>query len=426
MPARRTARRTLLATAIAVGVVIGGTASAEAAQTRDEAVAGRAQVAADASVPAGWTGAFETCSVGSESAASQEATRRTLNLLRSWAGLGPVTWDPALNERALAAAMLMGANGQLSHGPPPSWRCWSQQASDGASTSNLYLGLSGAAAIVGYLDDAGIPSLGHRRWVLDAGAVTMGTGSTGTTNALTVIGNQQQTIAPLTTAAWPPAGWLPSEWVPGRWSVQLNGDPNQPPIDTTGATVSMTIDGQPVSVSDVADLGGGFGAGHTLAWTPALPDLASADHTVAVTIDGLEGGGYGSPAASYVVNTVTAPPAPPRPGVVPRPGTIWGPPFDTTPDDEPTDTGTLKGTQPPPARKRLRVTVRVLRRRVTLKITGPSTRGLRCALQRRGDPRRPYRACPSGTVFRQLRRGSWTVRVKDPQGRKARRTFGIR
>jgi hypothetical protein len=47
--------------------------------------------------------------------------------------------DSALDADAQAAALIMDANGALSHQPPPSWDCWTQSGYDGADNSNLYL-----------------------------------------------------------------------------------------------------------------------------------------------------------------------------------------------------------------------------------------------------------------------------------------------
>ena len=48
--------------------------------------------------------------------------------------------NPAYNEGAQAAALLMAANQQLSHSPPASWRCFSADAAASAGRSNLMLG----------------------------------------------------------------------------------------------------------------------------------------------------------------------------------------------------------------------------------------------------------------------------------------------
>ncbi len=63
--------------------------------------------------------------------------------------------DQQLNADALAAALMMRAANRLSHSPGPGWPCYSPQGADGAGRSNLFLGRSGASAMLGYVDDDG-------------------------------------------------------------------------------------------------------------------------------------------------------------------------------------------------------------------------------------------------------------------------------
>lgn len=84
----------------------------------------------------------------------------------------------------------MAAQGDLSHDPPSTWKCWTQVGHDGAASSNLYLGETGASAIAGYMADTGVPSAGHRRWIIYSAQRVMGSGSTSSSNALYVFGSQ--------------------------------------------------------------------------------------------------------------------------------------------------------------------------------------------------------------------------------------------
>ena len=105
-------------------------------------------------------------------------------MLRDFAGVQPVTFDPALSQKALAAAVMMRAAGTLSHGPGTSWPCYSCGGSRGApptpTSAQFYWG---ASAMTAYVQD-----LGHRGPVLDPRVATMGTGSTDSTNALWIYG----------------------------------------------------------------------------------------------------------------------------------------------------------------------------------------------------------------------------------------------
>src|SRR5688572_3343747 len=97
--------------------------------TRNAAIEAYRSVVADERVDAGWTGSVQGCVVGEESPASLAATLHTVNTLRSFAGIGDVSFDQAFNHRALAAALMMRAANDLSHTPGPDWPCYSE---DGA------------------------------------------------------------------------------------------------------------------------------------------------------------------------------------------------------------------------------------------------------------------------------------------------------
>jgi hypothetical protein len=175
---------------------------------------------------------------------------------------------------------MMRAKNDLSHNPDPAWPCYSDDGYNGASHSNLFLGASGPQAMVGYVDDGGVDSLGHRMWVLDPGAAIFGSGSTGTTNALYVVSFDTRTpVPPATTVAWPPSGWVPWQWVFGDWSVHVDGDGQTVSVQDPQVTVS--IDGQPVGVHDVRSLG------TSIAWRVDLADdLKQKDHVMHVTVSG--------------------------------------------------------------------------------------------------------------------------------------------
>lgn len=100
-----------------------------------------------------------------------------LNLIRNLHGLSPVTYDYQHDQEVMRAALMMSANNDLNHVPPPSWKCYNLEGAHGAQTSNLYL--EGGFGIdhnnlfllendlVAWLIDFGVESSGHRRWLLD-------------------------------------------------------------------------------------------------------------------------------------------------------------------------------------------------------------------------------------------------------------------
>ncbi len=301
--------RAVLIVALAAIALAAPAGALAAPSDRDTALEQYRAVLDDEGVDAGWTGSVNGCVVGEESQASLGATLRTVNTLRSFAGVGPVAFDPALNQRALAAALMMKAANDLSHTPGPEWPCYSEDGAQGAGTSNLFLGASGATAMVGYVDDEGVESLGHRRWLIDPAATTFGSGSTGTTNALTVIGPSSTPVATGTTVAWPPAGWVPWAWIFNTWSIALGGDLDQNAFDTSAAKVEVRMGGEPLPVANVQTLDDGYGTGRTLSWNVDIPGTAiSANRELNVTIDGVTRSGTQFP-ISYTTNTFLVPDA---------------------------------------------------------------------------------------------------------------------
>lgn len=100
-----------------------------------------------------------------------------LNLIRALHGLSPVTYDYQHDQQVMRTALMMSANNDLNHVPPPSWKCYNVDGAQGAQTSNLYLeGGSGIDQnnllalendLIAWLIDFGVESSGHRRWLLD-------------------------------------------------------------------------------------------------------------------------------------------------------------------------------------------------------------------------------------------------------------------
>jgi uncharacterized protein YkwD len=229
-------------------------------------------------VPAGWTGDHATCGAGTTSEAFREAMLQRINYFRAMAGLpGNVTFDPTYNGKAQAAALIMSANGDLSHDPDPGWTCYSEAGSEAAGKSNLYLGRYGPDAITGYVKDpgAGNGAAGHRRWILYPPQEAMGTGDVppisgyASSNALYVLGTFGERPEPRDGfVAWPPPGYVPYPVVFPRWSFSY------PNADFSGATVAMSSEGSAISVVQ-EELRSGYGD-NTLVWRPyAMESYAS-------------------------------------------------------------------------------------------------------------------------------------------------------
>jgi uncharacterized protein YkwD len=184
------------------------------------------QYAARQSLPTGWLGgSLLGCLPGMSSLSSNAATLSALNYVRSLAGLAPVRLSSTLNASAQRAALMMSANGALSHDPTTRWKCYSSAGDAAAHRSNLllaYPSITSGQIIDLYMDDpgSGNVAVGHRRWLLNPFTTTVGTGSTNTANALTVVGPTDGSRPNPKYVGWPTAGYFPNALEPnGRWSL---------------------------------------------------------------------------------------------------------------------------------------------------------------------------------------------------------------
>jgi len=217
-----------------------------------------------------WSGSHARCDPGTTSPAFQQAILTRINYFRAMAGVpAEVTFFEDSILKAQAAAFLMSVNGKLSHNPPTSWICYSALAYEGASSSNLFLGVYGWDAITGYMQDPGDgnDAVGHRRWILYPQTQTMGTGDIppvsgyNASNALRVFDEYLWEPRPETRdvfVAWPPPGYIPYPVVFTRWSFSY------PAANFSASTVSMREEGKLLTII-VAPVVDGYGE-NTLVW----------------------------------------------------------------------------------------------------------------------------------------------------------------
>ncbi|HEX8303088.1 CAP domain-containing protein [Sphingomonas sp.] len=117
------------------------------------------------------------CQAGTLHPAVTASLLTSLNNVRALHRLPPVVYSPSDEASAQQSALIMAANGQLSHTPPASWACYSSLGASGAAASNLYGGvgtgltlLSEEQIVAGFMTEINnlvIESVGHRRWLLD-------------------------------------------------------------------------------------------------------------------------------------------------------------------------------------------------------------------------------------------------------------------
>jgi uncharacterized protein YkwD len=202
-------------------------------------------------VPTGYNGDDSRCVAGGVSGASLNATRNAVNFVRSLGGLAPVSFNSALNSRSQQTALMMSANKALSHAPSRSWRCYTSTGAANAGRSNLALAYPKitSAGVVGlYMQDPGGSNygVGHRRWLLNPFATSMGSGSTNVANAITVIGPSSSARPNPTFVSWPSAGWFPNTIEPsGRWSLSAGNRG----VSFARSTVAVYRNGHRISAS---------------------------------------------------------------------------------------------------------------------------------------------------------------------------------
>ena len=227
---------------------------------------------ASAGTPDEWSGDVSICDAGTTSPQFRRDVLVRINYFRAMAGVpAEVTLLEAYNNKAQQAALMMSANGALSHYPPTSWRCYSDAGFEAAGNSNLSLGDYGWDAVFGQMQDNG-PSngpVGHRRWILHPQTRQMGTGdvpggeSFRPANALWVLDNHTWDVRPPTRdpfVTWPPPGYVPYQVVFPRWSFSY------PDADFSTASVTMTVGTEEVSLAQEQPV---MGAGeNTLVWVP--------------------------------------------------------------------------------------------------------------------------------------------------------------
>ncbi len=179
-----------------------------------------------------WNGSTETCDPGKLTAADQEKFLRALNYVRRVAGVpDKCILREEWNAKCQAAALMMSANGDLSHNPPKEWNCFTADGYMGANNSNLSLGYDGIDALMGQVDDDGgnNEAVGHRRWILNPYRKVFGHGSTGSAMALWALGGKDSNYDDKITdpydtqyVVWPPEYYSPVNLYTYRWSFSIS------------------------------------------------------------------------------------------------------------------------------------------------------------------------------------------------------------
>ncbi len=201
----------------------------------------------------GSTADIRACYAGSTSDEFRASVAQRANWYRRMAGLEPLVEVAEQSTIAQHGALVLAAEGTLTHHPPPTASCYSDTAASGAAGSSIACCGSSASVVDLYIADPGQHNLpvGHRRDILDREASTIGIGQVGGFNALrtgSTDGHLPGLREPRKFVAWPSSGFFPASRVPGRWSFELQSLSNVSPVDVSLAHVSVRDDKGPLVV----------------------------------------------------------------------------------------------------------------------------------------------------------------------------------
>lgn len=202
------------------------------------------------------------CNYGTNSEEDLEATTKRVNYYRYLSGLNkiPRSTNSTYINYTRQASIILSSNNIFSHYlSNQSLKCWSKEGEFGAKNSNLALTAipCSSDAIPLYMNDEGVASLGHRRWILNPPLSQVATGKSGSYSALLVLPVADQASNPVPTfIAFPPPGPVPHDLVPEKWSFsrhyasQEDEEHKGMPRDTK---VNVVCDGEVLSVDASLD-----------------------------------------------------------------------------------------------------------------------------------------------------------------------------
>ncbi len=238
----------------------------------------------------------------------------TLNYIRGLHNLPPATYSTADEPAVQQSALMMAANGQLSHFPPSSWNCYTAAGATAAGQSNIYLGTGGlrysqdADLLAGWLIDTNnvvANNIGHRRWLLYPFLSTIAYGRTAgvwqSSNradgaSIKVINTSQNTAGPLPDYVAYPFQDYPARYFETgallSFGVIANKSSNfgaNQSVSYAGATISVRArGGAALTVSNISWDNDGYGLPNSLQWSVAgLAANTTYDVTISnVTVSG--------------------------------------------------------------------------------------------------------------------------------------------
>ena len=243
----------------------------------------------------------ESCSSGIPSDSEKQKVLKRLNYIRSLHGLPQVVYNTEGDEITAECSLIIAANNigggslQLSHEPPQSWECWSQQAYDGCHSSNIHVGwaqnkdlslVDSSEIVDSFMVDKNVDSVGHRRWFLDPwlGHISFGRADYTDGHGIFVLGSAVKVVhddAPdipdlkIDFIAYPFESY-PKELYPGSFTRmsfavlkdKMNKFGNASNINLASATIAIvdSTNNKTISVSGLKYDTEGIGVPNNISW----------------------------------------------------------------------------------------------------------------------------------------------------------------
>lgn len=117
------------------------------------------------------------CDEGILKQTEKDKALNEVNRIRDLLNLPQVIYDSSFDNQTAQAALIIAANNDMSHYPPSTHACFSQDGADGSRSNLSMYWQSGSfsppdfpeseAMIANWLIDSGVESSGHRRSILD-------------------------------------------------------------------------------------------------------------------------------------------------------------------------------------------------------------------------------------------------------------------
>jgi len=171
-------------------------------------------------VAIGWNTNGDPCDAGTLSYEAQVTALGHVESYRRLSGVGPVEIIAEAAAEQQECALLMHANGNISHSPPPEWRCYTEAGSAAAGTSLIAWGFASAASTVDAYVKETISGLPHRRNVLSVGRAGVFFGHAGSGGCMRYGGAYAPLDSDPEYVYQPNPGYAPIAVFSSQWSVQ--------------------------------------------------------------------------------------------------------------------------------------------------------------------------------------------------------------